>query len=151
MVTRKEKKSRKLRGYRTHGYGRVGQHRKSGSKGGVGNAGRKSGKHKWSWVLRYEPDYFGKHGFVRPNRKYYNAINLSQISNIAFSLIEKGILKPNENGYYEIDLAEWGYDKVLSNGSLNNKFIIKAKFFSEKALEKIKSLGSIPVVKNDSS
>jgi ribosomal protein L15 len=39
----------------------------------------------------------------------------------------------------------------LSNGSLNNKFIIKAKFFSEKALEKIKSLGSIPVVKNDSS
>jgi Ribosomal protein L15 len=148
MVTRKDKKSRKYRGYRTHGYGRVGQHRKSGSKGGVGNAGRKSGKHKWSWVLRYEPDYFGKYGFRRPNKKHYKSINLNQISNIAYSLIEKGVLKPNENGYYEIDLTEFGYDKVLSGGTLNNKFIIKAKFFSEKALEKIKSLGSIPVMKH---
>jgi hypothetical protein len=36
MVVRKEKKSRKMRGSRTHGYGRVGQHRKAGSRGGRG-------------------------------------------------------------------------------------------------------------------
>jgi len=35
----KLRKTRKMRGSRTHGYGQVGQHRKSGSRGGVGKAG----------------------------------------------------------------------------------------------------------------
>ncbi|MEM3816270.1 MAG: 50S ribosomal protein L15, partial [Candidatus Bathyarchaeia archaeon] len=60
------RKIRKKRGSRTCGYGRVGQHRKSGSKGE-----RRAGRHKhlWSWVLRYEPDYFGYKGFTSPKQK----------------------------------------------------------------------------------
>ena len=37
MITRKfPKKVRKMRGSRTHGYGRVGQHRKTGQRAGRG-------------------------------------------------------------------------------------------------------------------
>ncbi|MEM4427493.1 MAG: 50S ribosomal protein L15, partial [Zestosphaera sp.] len=42
-----------MRGSRTHGYGRVGQHRKAGSRGGRGAAGLH--KHKWTWVVKYHP------------------------------------------------------------------------------------------------
>ncbi|MEM3921728.1 MAG: 50S ribosomal protein L15, partial [Nitrososphaerota archaeon] len=57
MGTR-HRKSRKRRGSRTCGWGQIGQHRKSGSRGGHGHAGMH--KHKWTWVLKHDPDYFGK-------------------------------------------------------------------------------------------
>ena len=47
------RKSRKYRGSRTHGYGQIGQHRHSGSRGGHGNAGLH--KHKWSWFGQVRP------------------------------------------------------------------------------------------------
>jgi len=150
MTVRKERKSRKLRGYRSHGYGRVGQHRKSGSKGGVGNAGRKSGKHKYSWVLRYAPDYFGKHGFKNPNPRLPVTIDLLEISHLAEKLISEDKL-PKKGDYYEFDITKYGYDKVLSGGMLNRKLVIIAREFSKKAEEKIKEAGSIPLVKNASS
>ncbi len=143
MVVRKEKASRKRRGYRVHGYGRTGQHRKSGRKGGVGNAGRKSGKHKYSWVLRYEPDYFGKHGFNRPNKKEYREISLLEISQFYEKWLSNGMARINDEGYVEIDLNELGYNKVVAGGALVGKFILKAESFSEAALEKIEKSGSI--------
>lgn len=146
MTVRKEKKSRKYRGYRTHGYGKTGQHRKSGGKGGVGKAGRKSGKHKYSWVLRYEPDYFGKHGFKNPNTKLYSTIDLLEISNLVEKLINENKLE-KKNDFYELDLTKFGYNKVLAGGTLNRKLIIIANEFSKRAEEKIKELGSIPQVK----
>src|SRR5439155_23476524 len=58
------RKVRRLRGSRTHGYGQIGQHRHSGKQGGHGNAGLH--KHKWSWMIKYEPDHFGRDDFVPP-------------------------------------------------------------------------------------
>lgn len=145
MVVRREKSSRKRRGYRVHGYGRTGQHRKSGRKGGVGNAGRKYGKHKISWVLRYEPDYFGKHGFRRPNKKEYREISLLEISQYADDWLKSGLAKLNEEGYIEVDLSKIGYNKVVAGGNLNRRFIIKCEAFSKAALEKVKKLGSIAI------
>ncbi|MEM2955643.1 MAG: 50S ribosomal protein L15, partial [Nitrososphaerales archaeon] len=60
------RKTRKLRGSRTVGYGQVGQHRKSGSRGGKGKAGLH--KHKWSWTVKYAPNYFGRDEFKPPRR-----------------------------------------------------------------------------------
>ena len=56
MATR-YRKTRKLRGSRTHGWGQVAQHRASGHKGGLGNAGLL--KHHFSSMLKYDPDHFG--------------------------------------------------------------------------------------------
>ncbi len=142
MVVRKEKASRKRRGYRVHGYGRTGQHRRSGRKGGVGKAGRKSGKHKYSWVLKYDPDYFGKHGFNRPNKKEYREISLLEISQFSEKWLSSGMARINDEGYVEIDLSKLGYNKVVAGGSLIGKFILKSESFSKAALEKIVNSGS---------
>lgn len=150
MVIRKGKKGRKLRGYRVHGWGRTGQHRKSGIRGGFGNAGRKSGKHKFSWILKYNPNYFGKHGFKRPNKIKEKCINLLEISSISSKLLNNGLAKIKDE-YIEVDVSKLGYDKVLAGGYLDKKYIIKAKKFSEKALEKIRKLGSMAVIENASS
>ena len=78
----KLRKIRKFRGSRTVGYGRIGQHRDSGSKGN-----RKVGRHKhlWSKVVTSEPNYFGKHGFVSPQSKHRieNTINLVKLDQLA--------------------------------------------------------------------
>ena len=82
----KLRKTRKMRGSRTQGYGRVGQHRDSGSKGH-----RKVGRHKhlWSYVTTYEPDYFGKHGFTSPQslKRKENVINVAKLDEISAKVL----------------------------------------------------------------
>ena len=63
MPERTRRKKNKLRGNRTHGKGNTKNHRGAGSKGGRGRAG--SHKHKFSKYYKT----FGKHGFVRKNKK----------------------------------------------------------------------------------
>ena len=56
-MTTRLRKTRKLRGSRTHGWGQVAQHRASGHKGGLGISGQL--KHHFSSMLKYDPDHFG--------------------------------------------------------------------------------------------
>jgi len=131
----KLKKTRKMRGSRTHGYGRVGQHRDAGSRGH-----RKVGRHKhlWSYVTTYEPDYFGKTGFTSPQslRHKENVINVSKLDEIAqkFS-VEK------EKGKLHIDLTSLGYTKLLGTGKISKALIINVPSCSKSAAEKIKEAG----------
>jgi large subunit ribosomal protein L15 len=131
----KLRKVRKKRGSRTHGYGRVGQHRCTGSKGF-----RKAGRHKggWSYVLRYEPDYFSSKGFTSPKslRQKANVINVGKLDEIAekFS-VEK------EKGESFIDLESLGYTKLLGTGKITKSLIVKVASCSESAAEKIKKAG----------
>lgn len=131
----KLRKIRKKRGSRTQGYGRVGQHRKSGSKGL-----RKAGRHKagWSYVLRYEPDYFGKKGFVSPKslKRNVNAINVGKLSEVAEKFSTKG-----ENDKLIIDLGSLGYTKLLGAGKVTKPLIVKVASCSKSAAEKIKEAG----------
>src|SRR3990172_6119552 len=64
MVVRKRRKIRKMRGSATCGYGNGKKHRGGGSRGGRGKAGMM--KHKKSWMLKYDPEHFGKKGFKVP-------------------------------------------------------------------------------------
>ncbi|BCU70659.1 uL15 family ribosomal protein [Stygiolobus caldivivus] len=135
MVVRKEKKSRKYRGYRTHGWGTKGQHRDRGKEGG-----RAIGMHKekWSWLVKYGEGWYGKHGFRNPTSKLVSSINLRMLQN----LIDNGTLKMvSEGGKNIIDLEQYGYDKLLGGGTLSQPVIIKVKYATEKAMEKIKQLG----------
>jgi len=130
MVVHKRKKIRKMRGTRTCGCGSHKKNRGAGSRGGRGKSGRF--KHKKSWVIRYEPDYYGKRGFKIPVKaqKEIKAITLRDIDALAKKL--------NKN---EINLSELGYDKVLSTGSLTQSLMIKAKKFVKKAKQKIEEAG----------
>ena len=127
----KLRKIRKKRGSRTQGYGRVGQHRKSGSKGR-----RKVGRHKhgWSYVLRYEPDYFKKKRLKsRINKSDIRIINLKELEELAFQRVA---------GKEEIiDLEKMGYDKLLGTGKLSLPVIVKVSACSQRARERIEAAG----------
>lgn len=134
-MIRRRKRSRKMRGNRTHGYGRVGQHRGSGQRGGKGNAG--GHKHFWVWVLKYARDYFGKHGFKRHGvAREWMTLNVSDI--------EEGLenLKSGEEGGIPlVDLTRIGHVKVLGSGKVTKPVIVKAHAFSESAIKKIEEVG----------
>ncbi len=137
MVVRREKKVRKQRGSRFYGWGRVGQHRKSGTRGGFGRAGMH--KHKWTWVLKHAPDYFGKRGFKRPEASTRKLISVN-IGTIAESL-DKFPIERDSLGRIVVDLTKIGRVKVLGGGSVDKPLVVKASYFTDKAMEKIKEAG----------
>jgi len=130
MVVRFRKKSSRMRGSKTHGWGMKKKHRGAGSQGGRGQAGMK--KHKKSWMIKNDPNHFGKIGFVVPPKVKIEikAITLKDIDILAKKL--------NKN---EIDISEIGFDKVLSSGKLTQPLTIKAKKFVERAKQKIEEAG----------
>ena len=137
MATR-HRKVRKRRGSRTHGWGQIGQHRKTGSKGGRGATGRH--KHKWTWVLRYQPDYFGKKGFYRPNRGEVRAVNLLQLSTIAERLEREGAAEEAE-GRLVVDLASMGVGKLVAGGKVSRPLRVVVERWTKQAEERIREAG----------
>ncbi|MGD0203544.1 MAG: uL15 family ribosomal protein [Candidatus Bathyarchaeia archaeon] len=127
----KLRKIRKFRGSRTVGYGRVGQHRDSGSKGH-----RKVGRHKhlWSYVVTKEPDYFGKNGFTSPQslHRHENTINLKKVEEIA---------QTSQGEKPQIDLTALGYTKLLGTGKVTKPLTVQVSSYSKSAAEKIKKAG----------
>ena len=126
MPTR-ARKARRYRGMRTHGYGQIGQHRHSGKQGGHGNAGLH--KHKWSWMILYDPDHFGRDpfrppGHIRPERW----VNVGALDGIA-------------NGARSLDLASMGVDKLLGAGEVGGAYEVKVGSFTKKAQAKIEAAG----------
>ncbi|MFP3162681.1 MAG: uL15 family ribosomal protein [Acidianus hospitalis] len=136
MVVRKEKKSRKMRGYRTMGWGSKGQHRNRGARGG-----RQVGmhKHKWSWLVKYGKDWYGKHGFVNPTSVKISAISLRDLQ----TSIENGSIKIDEkDGKKIVDLTKYGFDKLLGSGNLNIIGLsIIVRHATEKAKQKLEKIG----------
>ncbi|MEM3874978.1 MAG: uL15 family ribosomal protein [Candidatus Bathyarchaeia archaeon] len=137
----KLRKIRKKRGSRTCGYGRVGQHRKSGSKG-YRRAGRH--KHGWTYVIKYEPEYFGKKGFTSPKslRQEVKIINVGELEEIA----EK--CGKTEKGKILIDLEGLGYTKLLGAGKVTKPLIVKVASCSKSAVEKIEEAGGQVIVES---
>lgn len=135
----KLRKTRKKRGSRTCGYGRVGQHRKTSSKGM-----RKPGRHKqgWTYVIKYEPDYFGKKGFTSPKslKREENVINVGELEELVEKLANTGMIA-EKNGKMFIDLEKLGYTKLLGTGKINKPLIVKINAFSETAAEKLQKVG----------
>jgi large subunit ribosomal protein L15 len=86
-------------------------------------------------VLRYEPDYFGKHGFTSPKslRQKVKAVNVGKLDELAekFS-VEK------ENGKLLVDLESLGFTKLLGTGKISKPLIVKVPSCSKSAAEKVK-------------
>jgi large subunit ribosomal protein L15 len=131
----KQRKTRKMRGSRTHGYGRVGQHRDAGSRGH-----RKVGRHKhlWSYVTAHEPDYFGKHGFTSPQslKRKEKVINVAKLDEISQKLSNE-----KEKGQTHVNLTSLGYTKLLGTGKITKPLIVNVPSCSKSAAEKIKKAG----------
>lgn len=138
MTVRRRRKLKKLRGRRTHGRGCVKRGRGSGERAGRGTSG--GHKQKWSYVLRYMPDYFGKHGFVRHNREEVLALNVGDIDEIIEKLAEDGVASV-EGSVYKVDLSKLGVSKVLGKGKVTRPMEVSAEAFSESAKKKLEEAG----------
>jgi len=117
------------------GYGRVGQHRKSGSRGGRGSAGMH--KHKWSYTVKYAPNHFGKHGFksIHPRPAEINVGELEKFLETGKYIVE------DKTNIPVIDLTKEGYDRLIGKGKLDKPIKVIVKYASERAIEKIKRIG----------
>jgi len=125
----KLRKHRRMRGSRTQGYGRIGQHRDAGSRGH-----RKVGRHKhlWSLINNMDEKYFGKHGFRSPQALHSkeNALNLKKLDDLTQTLNQT-----------TINLTELGYTKLLGTGSITKALNITVGSCSKSAAAKITAAG----------
>ena len=140
MATRL-RKTRKYRGSRNHGWGQVGQHRASGHKGGLGNAGML--KHHFSTMLKEYPDHFGHDSTHPPHpniiKKWTSVRDLDD-------LFAKSGKKEGEKNI--LDLTSLGYAKLLGGGQVKNAYIITIKQSTASAKEKVKEAGGEVLVNN---
>jgi large subunit ribosomal protein L15 len=137
----KERKVRKQRGSRTHGYGQVGQHRSGGGgRGGHGKAGYD--KHKWTYVLKYDPTYWEKKGFVstRALGKKVSIINVGKLDDLVDKLdSEKKLERKNKKIF--LDLESLGFDKLLGTGEVSKPLLVKVASYSDAAYRKLEEAG----------
>merc|ERR1712059_101277 len=119
--------TRKLRGHVSHGHGRIGKHRK-------------------------HPGYFGKVGMrnfhVHPNNAnlYQPGINLDKLWSLVSEQTRTKYAGVKDKAPV-IDISRAGYCKVLGKGVLPKQpVIVKARFFSRVAEEKIKAVGGACVL-----
>ncbi|MDR1722106.1 MAG: 50S ribosomal protein L15 [Methanobrevibacter sp.] len=139
-MIRTKRKINKLRGSRSNGGGCTKKRRGAGHKGGKGKAGGK--KHHKTWLIKYDPNHYGKYGFKRPQSavKKVNPVNLDYLDGKAKKLLSDGIAT-KEGDSIVIDVTTLGYNKVLANGKLLTPLIIKSPSFSKSAEEKIEAAG----------
>src|SRR5512136_2323434 len=129
----------KFRGSRTHGRGKKAG-RGAGLRGGRGNAGLH--KHKWISVVKYCPDYFGHHGFKRPQSVVRDKItlNLSEVEQ-SLPVFAKDGFAVQKDGKWSVDLTKMGVDKLLGSGRIKTPITVKVAEASASAQEKLKKAG----------
>ena len=130
MPVNKRKKNTRQKGSHTYGWGSKKKHRNKGNRGGHGMSGTgKRSDHRKTMVLHeYGNEYFGKHGFNRPQKliKNIRTINIEDLE------------KFKEN---TIDLKKLGYDKLLGKGNITKKITVIIEKYSENAKQKIEKIG----------
>ncbi|MGA1872614.1 MAG: uL15 family ribosomal protein [Thermoplasmatota archaeon] len=141
------KKTQKMRGKKTHGHGTKAR-RGAGKRGGRGMAGNH--KHRYMHVIKfYGKDYFGRHGFKRPQSvvRADITINLSTIRENIASMVEMGAAKKKGSGF-DLDLDKMGVTKLLGGGSIGDMNVnILTRSASQKAIEKIEAAGGTVTIK----
>jgi len=132
-------RDKKFLGSRTHGRGKKAG-RGAGKRGGRGNAGLH--KHKYIKTVKYLPDHFGRHGFKRPQSVVGTkiTINLFALDEKLDKFIKEGKVKKVKN-YYELNLDELGFDKILGSGIITKPVTVAVKEATKKAISKIESAG----------
>jgi large subunit ribosomal protein L15 len=136
----KDRKVRKKRGSRTHGYGQIGQHRAGGGRGGHGKAGLD--KHKWTYVIKHDPTYWEKKGFVSTKTlgKKVSIINVGKLDDLADKLESEKKLEKKEKKTF-LNLESLGYDKLLGTGEVSKPIVVKVASYSEAASRKLEEAG----------
>ena len=142
MATRL-RKSRRHRGSRYCGWGQIGQHRQSGSRGGIGGAGKH--KHFWIRTVIEEPNHFG-HDTLNSYSRFLvkKWINLRDLATLSLRFSSKNDEKT------VIDLGSIGIQKLLGGGNISESYVIKVAQASASAKKKVESVGG-SIISNEHS
>jgi large subunit ribosomal protein L15 len=142
MATRL-RKSRRHRGSRYCGWGQIGQHRQSGSRGGIGGAGKH--KHFWIRTVIEEPNHFG-HDTLNSYSRFLvkKWINLRDLATLSLRFSSKNDEKT------VIDLGSLGIQKLLGGGNISESYVIKVAQASAGAKKKVNSAGG-SIISNEHS
>src|SRR5207249_5182046 len=133
------RRTKKLRGSRTHGRGKK-HGRGKGCRGGHGMAGLH--KHKFKWMLIYDPDHFGAHGFFRhaQDTEPETTINLEILVEQLPALETAGFAVRAETGW-TVDLTKARVDKLLGSGRVPIPLTVNVASASAKAIAKVAGAG----------
>ena len=154
-----KKRVNKLRGKRTHGYGRQQGRRKTGRKHGHGltsdhEKGLKSyvvkqkslgyPTKKYGKKVKRSPWLFGKFGFQRPQtqvRIYHkNTINIGSLDARLDGWVKEELAQKSGDTY-TIDLDKLNFQKVLAKGQIKKKVQVRVRAASNYAVEEIEKAG----------
>jgi len=142
MKLKRRHKVSRMHGRGTHGWGARKKHMGSGHRGGVGMAGtgKKAGQKIMHIQKLYGSEYFGKSGITsRKTKREKNYVyNLGYIEANLETLKKKF---GNKEGI--IDLSDY---KILGEGEVTSKLVIKARAISSSAKEKIEKAGGKVIV-----
>ncbi len=132
------------------GYGRVGQHRKTGQRAGRGKTTQWAKSMKSYYLKQKElgfpdPDWIhGTRGFNRPQDMVrlskVNSINIKDLDLRIETLIQENKATKSGNTY-TINLNELNIQKILGRGEINKKINITVKKASKNAIGKIEAAG----------
>lgn len=122
------------------GYGRVGQHRKGGMKGGKGKAGGR--KHLWIQTVKYNPERYLKVGFKPPSalKPQPEVINIGELEDLALRTFGAERIKTVTDPL-ALDLDELGFDKLLGRGEVGIPLRVRVSAHTPRALEKVEAAG----------
>lgn len=141
----KDKKSRKMRGKISHGYGRTNKHRKHS--GGRGNCGGL--KFMKTWFQRYHPDYFGKRG----SNVYHMKKNATWATRVSSARLWHLIPEDQRSKFLTtdavpvIDCRAFGYHVVVGGEiSVNKPIVVKARYFTKNAEREIERVGGKAII-----
>ena len=141
MSINKRKKNTRQRGHKTHGWGAKKKHRGKGHQGGAGMAGtgkRADSKKPSVWK---DTHYFGKFGFINKTPKVkIKALNVSYLEVHLSRLVSSNLIN-KEGALYSVELEKLGYNKLLGEGRVTNKFKITTPYASKSSVEKVKEAG----------
>ncbi len=131
------RRTRRYRGSRYCGWGQVGQHRKSGSRGGKGFAG--GHKHFWIQTVKFNPNRYRRIGFVPPSslEPLPATINIGELEELAVKILGIEAVKKG----VELDLKEVGIGKLLGRGSISTALKVRVKSASAGAKSKLEEAG----------
>ena len=100
------------------------------------------GKTKKIQMLKNDMDYFGHHGFKRPQCmvRANSTINVSELEEQIERFVSLGFAEKKGDAY-DVNLTEAGIDKILGNGHIAVKVNVTVDRASGIAVEKIKAAG----------
>jgi large subunit ribosomal protein L15 len=93
-------------------------------------------------MIKYDPDHFGAHGFVRhaATKKAKLSVNVGDIEDRLAEFGLKGAVHKTDAGY-KVDLAMIGIDKLLGAGRANMPLEVIVAEATESAKSKVEAAG----------